>query len=151
MKKLWAKPLKSFTLVELLLVLAIIALLASLVIIVLGRAKKKALDGGIKANLSQIRQEASAIYTESNSYVAPGNELCAADNTLNEDNISHPSLARIEEEVMKRNGQRPVICYATTDKFCVQSPLATEGNLCVDFTGRVTTTLTCSSSAFECL
>ena len=145
------KKTKSFTLIELLLVLTIIGLLAALILTMLSIAKRRALDGGIKANLSQIRQEANLIYTESNSYIAPGNELCAPDNTLNENNPDHPNLARIEQEVMKRNGQQPVICYATTDKYCVQSNLVSDGNLCIDFTGKVTTEATCSPSAFECL
>lgn len=129
-----AKAWPGFTLIEFLLIIAIISLLATISIVFLSQSRSKALDSSIKANLSQVRQEASLIYTQDNSYSA----LCESGSppTLNNNN---DVLARIEEEVYKRNGNTDVICHAEVEgKYCVQSYLAS-GYFCVDSTGRAVT------------
>lgn len=155
MSKTLRKRVKGFTLTELLLVIGIIGFLASILVVVMGQAKAKARDGGIKANLSQIRHEATSIYEESGSYTATGNELCDSGNppTLNENNLAHPLLGRIESEVWKRNGQRDIICYASQEKYCVESPLASSGYFCVDSIGRALEVETphCDEIDYDCL
>lgn len=135
--------LAAFTLLELLIVVGIIGILASLIIIAVGGAKQRALDSSIKANLSQVRQEAASLQAESNSYTG----LCSG-GTLNEGN---PNLALVEQEVMKRNGQQNVVCYADATSYCVQSPLASGGEFCIDVEGRASTTQTnCSGANIRC-
>lgn len=145
MAKNWEEKPSGFTLIELLLVIAIIGLLASLIIIAVGQAKARAQDGSIKANLSQARQEAAAIHNEDDSYA----QLCS-EGVLNS---GRPNLAEIEREVKKRNGQQDIVCFATTDKFCVQSPLASTGHFCLDYTGRAleTPTSQCNDSGYDCV
>jgi len=138
-----SKSLTGFTLIELLLVLAIIVLLASLIVVYIGQTRARAQDGGIRANLTQVRYVATFVYEQDNSF----QNLCAK-GTLN--NIN-PNLNVIEKEVMRRNGRRNVVCYASRNKFCVQSPLASAGYFCIDSTGRVTSRETnCDLANLRC-
>jgi prepilin-type N-terminal cleavage/methylation domain-containing protein len=136
-RKLAKYKFSGFTLIELLIVLTIIAILASLIVIAIGQARTKAQDRAIEANLVQVRQIAAAIYTESNSFIAPGNELCDQENTLNDGNFGYQKgLKTIEDEVEKRNGGTPVNCSATSDSYCIQTLLASGENFCLDYTGK---------------
>lgn len=135
---------KAFTLLELLLAVAIISLLAALIVVYLLPVKKRGLDGSIIAHLTQVRKEAALIQNQDGSY----QNLCLG-GTLNEGNLN---LKEIEDEVMKRNGGRPVYCYASGEQFCVQTALASGGDFCVDYLGRATSLDTnCSDSNKKCV
>jgi len=144
------KNLRGFTLVEMLIVVVIIGLLASLIVLAVGNARIKAGDGSIEANLTQVRQIAALIQSESGSYVFSGNALCDTSGTLNDGNVGHPQLKSIEDEVKKRNGQQNVVCMADINRYCVQSPLVSSGTLCVDYKGRVAKS-SCNSGTMQCL
>jgi prepilin-type N-terminal cleavage/methylation domain-containing protein len=62
------KKNKGFTLIELLVVIAIIGLLSTIVLVSLNSARNKAKDTRIIADLSQIRNIAELIYSDTNSY-----------------------------------------------------------------------------------
>ncbi len=141
---------EGFTLLELLVVLVIIGLLASFIVLAVQNARAKAADRAIEANLSQVRQIAALIQSESNSYAFSGNSLCDAQGTLNDANVDHPQLKAIEDEVKKRNGDQNIICRADLGRYCVQSPLVTSGSLCVDYTGKVVKG-SCDISTLECI
>lgn len=127
---------KGFTLIELLVVIAIIGLLVSISAAAINDARTRSKDNTIKADLSQIRSEATIIQTESDSYVAADNSLCDGDNnSLNEGNLSHAILGDLEEAVEKLNGNQKVNCYADTGAYCVSSPLPGGETYCVDSTG----------------
>src|SRR3989344_5930837 len=53
---------RGFTILELLIVIAVIALLASVILVALGETRKKGEDAGIKNNLSIIRTQAALYY-----------------------------------------------------------------------------------------
>jgi len=120
--------MKSFTLIEVLVVIAIIALLISISLIAIGHYQDKATDTAIGADLSQIRKVAAMIYTDENSY----ENICAA-GTLND---GYSDLKTIEDDVNKFAGKDPT-CYSERNAYCVQSSLlsADEGYFCVDSTG----------------
>lgn len=65
------KKRKGFTLVELLIVIAIIALLATLVIVSLRSAQEKARDAKRVADVKQIQSAAELYYSDNNNYPAP--------------------------------------------------------------------------------
>jgi len=116
-----------FTLVELLVVIFIIGLLASIASVIAMETRKRGRDAGIIASLAQVRFEAALIYNSDNSYVT----LCDASDTLNDAN---DNLRIIEDEVRKYAGVDP-ICYATKDAYCIQSPLNIGDYYCLDSTG----------------
>lgn len=121
--------MKSFTLIEVLVVVAIIALLISINLVAIVHYQDKARDTAIAADLSQVRKVATMIYTDENSY----EPVCAGDNTLND---SHSDLKTIEDDVNKFTGKDPT-CYSDRNLYCVQSSLLSTdvGHFCVDSTG----------------
>lgn len=121
--------MKSFTLIEVLVVVAIIALLISINLVAIGHYQDKARDTAIAAGLSQIRKVAAMIYTDENSY----ENICAADHTLNN---GYSDLKMIEDDVNKFTDKDPT-CYSERTAYCAQtSLLSADGEyFCVDSTG----------------
>lgn len=124
---------EGFTLIELLVVVAIIGLLVTLSLVALRHYKLKAQDSGIVASLSQIRSVSAQIYSDEGSY----SSVCSSEE-LN-DSDDYPNLKTIREETEKVNGGVTPSCSLSVDNndFCVTSPLATGGTLCVDSSGYV--------------
>lgn len=64
---------KGFTIIELLVVVAIIGLLASITLGYLSSARKKGDDAAVKSNLATVRQTAEIYFLDNgNSYIKPG-------------------------------------------------------------------------------
>jgi len=122
---------KGFTLVELLVVVAIIGLLVSISIGATRNYREKARDARIKAVLGQVRSVASMIYDKNYSYEG----LCSG-GTLNSSEYPK-TLAIIAQDVREINGGENVVCSATQEQYCVSSRLTYGSNkkYCVDFTG----------------
>ena len=143
------KNLEGFTLVELLVVIFIMILLASIGATAALSVRKRGRDGAIQANLYQVRIEATLIknQTDPPAYTT----LCNTD-TLND--IDYPNtLGVIETEVRKYTppGFNPSDypeCYADVDSYCVQFPLNMGGFYCLDSTGYAgtMTTTNCTSA-----
>jgi len=141
-----------FTLVELLVVIFIMILLASIGATAALNVRKKGKDAGIETTLYQVRAQAVIIKdkSEPNSYET----LCDA-GTLNE--TTHPdTLGVIETGVRKYtpSGFNPSDypeCYADTDRYCVQFPLNMGGAYCLDSTGYAGTDATnCAAGNISC-
>ena len=66
--------------IEVLVVVAIIAILVAINLTVVDRYQSRTTDTAIGASLSQVRKVGAMIYTEANSYEF----MCAVDNTLND-------------------------------------------------------------------
>lgn len=137
-----------FTLIELLVVIAIIGLLTAFSLIVIARYRNKAKDARIESVLTQVRQFATMIYHDNESYQL----LCdTGDNdTLNDQGSGglkesiKKALSSIEADVKKFSGSDPK-CYATGESYCVKASLVSgDGGkgFCVDSTGRAGSSLT---------
>jgi prepilin-type N-terminal cleavage/methylation domain-containing protein len=72
---------RGFTLVELLIVIAIIGVIAGIVMVSVGRARQSAADAAIKASLANVRSQAALFYNNNYSYGTPG-EACDNANSL---------------------------------------------------------------------
>ena len=77
------KKSHGFTLIELLVVIAILGILSAIVIASLNASRQKSRSASLKAEVTQIKNEAEIFYATHNSYIAPlGNSVCADMTTL---------------------------------------------------------------------
>ncbi len=115
-----------FSLIEILVVMAIISILISSTLIAIGDYQEKANDTTCKVNLSQARKAAMMIYMDENSY-----ELVCVDGTLNED---YRDLEAIEDDIEKVTGEEPE-CHSSRKEYCSRTELSSGRYFCVDSTG----------------
>ena len=110
-----------FTLVEVLMVIAIISLLASIVIIQTGTVKKKGEDAAIQAALREVRNAGELYYSNNQTYEG----VCDDDDYV-----------RIKEYIDDRNGPNGVIdCKDSATAYAVISSMNTKDCWCVDSQG----------------
>ena len=70
---------RGFTIIEILIVIAIIGILSSVVLVALNTARSKGADATIKAQLSQIRNQAGIVYDSAGCYNEAGTPGSACD------------------------------------------------------------------------
>jgi prepilin-type N-terminal cleavage/methylation domain-containing protein len=109
------RDLKGFTLIEILMVVAIIGILATIVTAILNTAKSKGADATIKSELNSAKTEIELNY--SNSY----SNACT---------IISEELTHIEE----LSGSTPQ-CFDEVAGWAVQASLVQGDYWCVDYTG----------------
>lgn len=112
------KNKKGFTLIELMVVIALIGFLAAVVIVAVGSSQSRAKDEKIKSFLHQVRNAAELDFTDNETYDAVCND---SDNTLNSAN----PFGDLESAIKKINGNLNVTCIESLDKksFAISSPL----------------------------
>ena len=120
---------KGFTLVELLIVIAIIGILASITIVSLRQASDRSRNAKIITNIVQIRKIAEQMYAEELSgYI----NLC--EDSLTFKSSYNPDLGVLQADINVYEGV--VSCYANANSYCVSSTLRTAGQyFCVDDEG----------------
>jgi len=96
---------KSFTLIELMVVVAVIALVASIVLVSLSRARAGARDARIILDLRQVKTIALLINSDYGSYT----NLCDPVHTLNQTAPSPhgDQLKAIEDDLFEQAGLNP--------------------------------------------
>ncbi|MBU3918731.1 type II secretion system GspH family protein [Patescibacteria group bacterium] len=122
---------KGFTLVELLIVIAIIGILATIVVVSLRQASDRSRNAKIITNVVQIRKIAEQIYVEELSgYV----NLCENDLTLK--SSYNPDLGLLQTDIEIYAGIGAISCFANANSYCVSVSLRTAGRyFCVDDEG----------------
>lgn len=135
---------KGFTIIELIVVIAIIAVLASIVLVNVTQYINKSKDANIKGNLGTIQTQASALAADAN------NSITAA--TLN----ANATISAAETQIASYNGGTAVSIISNgTGDWCIQSPLVTDtanSPWCVDstgYSGKVGSSK-CESSSYSC-
>ena len=140
------KKQSGFTLIELIVVVAIIGILSTIVIAFLGNARAKSKDNAVKSELNQVRTQAELYYATGSTYegvcdiasddlVPKGiNGMILSAGKIN----GYNTPVNVENQV----APRPVACNDVANLWAAQVPLKNEtGYYCVDYTrkGIVTT------------
>lgn len=105
---------KAFTLIEALIIIAIIGILSSIVIVNLSSAKKKAQDTRIKADLVQIQQFAETVFRDHGKYNWSPDPTQADINHL--DLCWQPEVLNLQSNCNAPNGTTNSTCAATTSQ-----------------------------------
>ena len=127
------KSRSGFALVELLIVIAILGILITLILVVVGSSRAKARDTRIRTGISQLRTTAETIYDSQGASYLNWSQAPAYQSNLN----------IILNDIDTNYGDVPGVPYVTmirdtqTKNFCISTPLASNPNLfyCVDGTG----------------
>lgn len=135
-----------FTLIEMLVVVAIIGILVTLIFGTSMMVRNKAINARIQAEINQVRAQADLIKNDTDSFIS----LCVT-NTLND--VGYPnSLGLLEPDIASKSGAS-VDCYAAKDNYCVRARMVLSGGgyYCVDSTGYAGTSRPdCSDTNFVC-
>ena len=123
------KKSKGFTIIELLVVVAIIAVLASIVLVNVTSYIAKGKDASIKANLATVRTNAAVFYDNQNPSTYAGFAAAGCVVTGSDTLFTTPRAAIV-------NAGGTVDCAASTaSAWCAKSTLYVSGSWCVDSTG----------------
>jgi len=129
---------KGFTIIELIVVIAIIAVLAGIVMINVAGYITKSKDAAIRSDLSNIALGMGACYAELGTYVG-----CPANTTYVQANL----LTDVDTQ-NGTNGSTPAFGVPTKDTYCASVVLASSASsTCVDSTGVTKDNSTCSAAA----
>ena len=132
-----------FTLIEVLTVIMIIAILASIILVSLDTARERARDVTIQNQVGQLRSLAEALYTFENHY----DELAAAKTGAGEASPEGEALKykRIMDEVSDMGSEGGLVTNFSTGNrsYCSYAQLVRndENAFCVDSTGNAVTGL----------
>jgi type IV pilus assembly protein PilA len=148
---------KGFTIMELLIVVAIIAILASIILVATGTARGKGGDAGVKANLQTVRSQSGVFFGDnSNSFLPAGGSTFAiatcpaysatGTNMLSRDKTIADSIARATS-----NGGNGNSCYNSAGAWAVAVGLKTSAtqSWCVDSGGQSKQVNTAPGSAIH--
>ncbi len=129
---------KGFTVIELIVVLAVVVLLLAAVLIMYSVARTKSNNARIKSDMDQIRKYAEVVYTENEmqGYCVTGKGCVKSDTRILE----------IQDDIEKRSKSvpNPVNIEADSTRpatYCVSSVLADGKNFCIDSSANQTGTM----------
>lgn len=103
---------KGFTLIEILVVIAIIGILAGIILVAMGPVREKGKDTKIESNMLQLQQLAENLYLDNGTY----------DNL---DPVSSPEVAAIENDIIAQGGSSLTIKKPSSpaDTYCAYTSL----------------------------
>lgn len=129
---------RGFTLVELLAVIMIIGLLATIMIINVNAARTKAKDSAVKANINNLR-EAGELYYSSNNNSYAG--FCVT----NDCGSGSADWQRLCAATKLQNGNTTVTCNASATAWCASSALVVGASHCADSVGNAKDSVNCGA------
>ena len=134
---------KSFTLIEILIVILIIGILASLLTVGINHYKDKAKDVRAKENMNQIRISASKIYDTQGGYESA--LLCCSSGCSDEVKTNC-------EEIKKMTGSYPDIYTDDNENYCAKVQLNSGKWFCIDSQGSAIEkdSVICSPANLKC-
>jgi len=134
-------------LIELLIVVAIVGILATIVIVSLREASDRTRNTKIVTNVTQIRKVAEDMYLQE----TDGYENLCSSGTLN--TAYSDSLVILKNDIEKYGGTN-IVCYSSRYDYCVSVQLGGQEvkYFCIDDTGNnvESTTNACSASNIKC-
>ena len=134
---------KGFTLLELLVVVAIIAIITSVILVSLGDSKNKGADASVKSNLGTIRSQSEIFYSNNDNKFLPAGSstfsiaTCPAYNASGTDMLSKDKvISDAIAEAVKR-GTNGSSCYNSNIAWAVAVGLKSSATAswCVDSGG----------------
>ena len=141
------KKNSGFTLIELMIVIAIIGMLAAIVTVGLARARSTAKDAKIKSDISQASTEAELIRADTDSYAT----LCASGNTSLNSSSTDYSLDVLQTDLTNQGAT--VSCFSGASSYCLSAKMNNGNWFCRDSTGRSADNLTtnpCTAADSTC-
>jgi len=136
-------PKKSFTLIELLIVILIIAILASLIFVGISYYKGKAKDTRAEVNMGQIQISAEKIHADKGKY--DSSQICCS-SECNDEIVTNC------DEIRKMTGNDPEIYTDDADNYCAKVKLNNGNWYCVDSSGLTVedSSVICASGSYKC-
>lgn len=121
---------RAFTLVEMLVVIAIIGIMAGLVVVIFNTVRSKGKDEAIKSNISQLAIDADIWGTKNNNN-NNWSGWCSQGAGTN--------FANLKADIMANNGGTEPICNGTATTWVIAAVMANgNSDVCTDSTGKTT-------------
>ncbi len=124
------KPIRAFTLIELLIVITIIGILTAIVLAEMEKSRNQARDAGIKSSLLEAQKAAGLLYSNIGSY----KDVC---DTENETLSGTGDFGRIKNYLLRQikvDGGK-IGCKSDDKGYAVTARLNMGGCWCVDYQG----------------
>jgi prepilin-type N-terminal cleavage/methylation domain-containing protein len=138
---------KGFTIIELLVVVAIIGILTTIIIVSLREASDRAKNTNVIANVTQIRKTAEGMYAQGSS----GYEDLCLSGALN---VIYTDVLKTLKEDIEKYGGSNIVCHSSKYSYCVSAQLggSVTKYFCVDSDGNniESTSNVCAVSNIAC-
>lgn len=140
------KTRKGFTIIELLIVVAIIGILATIIAVSVREASDRTRNTKIVTSVTQIRKVAEDIYLQEFTYEV----LCLAGGL----NTGYNSVLLILKDDIEKYGGTNLVCYSSRYSYCVSVQMGGQQTkyFCIDDGGGSVESVTnvCTSSNIKC-